>query len=182
MPFASTSKFRLNANGSRLDAWLIYRCVFCGKRWNRPLFERQPVSSLPQEQLEALQRNDATFAEQMACHTGKLEAVIEQDAQFTIERRLIGCHDRGEMCAMLTIHNPDACRARLDQILAKGLGMSRKDVSGHLESRDFELCDAPKRAIKRPVPKLISVRFLDAEQIGATSLRKRVLGSVISQD
>lgn len=67
-PFGSTGKFRLNANGSQLDAWLIYRCDVCGSRWNRAIFERRAVSSLSAELMEALQRNDEGVAFTFACN------------------------------------------------------------------------------------------------------------------
>ena len=40
-PFRCSEKFRLNANGKRLDAWLIYRCASCDNTWNRPVLERR---------------------------------------------------------------------------------------------------------------------------------------------
>jgi hypothetical protein len=40
-PFRSSGLFRLNANGKRLDAWLIYRCAACDNAWNRTIFERR---------------------------------------------------------------------------------------------------------------------------------------------
>ena len=40
-PFRCSEKFRLNANGKRLDAWLIYRCGSCDNTWNRPVLERR---------------------------------------------------------------------------------------------------------------------------------------------
>ncbi|MFC6657247.1 DUF1062 domain-containing protein [Roseibium salinum] len=70
--FASTGKFRLNANGSRMDAWLIYRCRACGARWNRPLFERRRVKSISRRQLQALQENDPVLAQRLAREGGSL--------------------------------------------------------------------------------------------------------------
>ena len=57
-PFSSSDKIRLNANGRRLDAWLIYKCSTCDATWNRPVIERQPVKSLDPDFLAALQAND----------------------------------------------------------------------------------------------------------------------------
>ena len=38
--YESTGRFRVNANGNRLDVWLIYRCMQCGKSWNMEILER----------------------------------------------------------------------------------------------------------------------------------------------
>ena len=56
-PFQSSGKIRLNANGRRLDAWLIYRCTSCDQTWNRTLFERRSVQQLAPSELDALQQS-----------------------------------------------------------------------------------------------------------------------------
>ena len=40
-PFVNTGKFRVNANGSRLDVWLIFRCSKCKHSWNLTVYERR---------------------------------------------------------------------------------------------------------------------------------------------
>jgi len=56
--FRSSDKVRLNANGRKLDAWLIYKCLTCDKTWNRSIFERQNVREIDPRILEALHSND----------------------------------------------------------------------------------------------------------------------------
>lgn len=56
--FRSSGKVRLNANGRKLDAWLIYKCLTCDKTWNRSIFERQNVRDIDPRILEALHSND----------------------------------------------------------------------------------------------------------------------------
>jgi hypothetical protein len=56
--FRSGGKIRVNANGRRIDAWLIYRCTACDSPWNRPVVERREVSALGRPFLTALQAND----------------------------------------------------------------------------------------------------------------------------
>lgn len=38
--FVNTGCFRVNANGNKLDAWLIYQCKKCKHTLNIPIFER----------------------------------------------------------------------------------------------------------------------------------------------
>ena len=38
-PYHPSGKLRLNANGKRLDVWLIYKCDECDRTWNRPLLD-----------------------------------------------------------------------------------------------------------------------------------------------
>src|SRR5262245_3000233 len=56
--FRSSNKIRLNANGRKLDAWLIYKCTSCDRTWNRTIFERRNVRDIDPVTLEALQSND----------------------------------------------------------------------------------------------------------------------------
>ena len=65
-PFASSGKFRVNAQKKRLDARLIYRCGDCEQTWNRPLVERRPVEAVPPDLLRALTVNDAALARRYA--------------------------------------------------------------------------------------------------------------------
>ncbi|WP_292189134.1 DUF1062 domain-containing protein [Mesorhizobium sp.] len=39
-PYHCSGKFRVNANGKRIDAWLIYRCIDCNNSWNFGILER----------------------------------------------------------------------------------------------------------------------------------------------
>ena len=65
-PFASSGKFRLNANGRQLDAWLIYRCADCESTWNRPIFERRHVKDIDPAALQSLQSNDMELVRSIA--------------------------------------------------------------------------------------------------------------------
>src|SRR3954453_14796375 len=60
--FASSGKFRVNAQKKRIDAWLIFRCAAWGERWNSPVHERRPVGALDPKELDALMRNDPDLA------------------------------------------------------------------------------------------------------------------------
>ena len=43
--YRCSEKFRVNANGKRIDVWLIYRCVDCDNSWNFGIFERPALRS-----------------------------------------------------------------------------------------------------------------------------------------
>ncbi len=70
--FQSSGKIRLNANGRKLDAWLIYKCLTCEKTWNRPIFERQNVRDIDPVVLDALESNDPQWIQK---ETFNLEAL-----------------------------------------------------------------------------------------------------------
>lgn len=125
--FQASGKIRLNANGRKLDAWLIYRCLICDKSWNRPIFERQNVRDISPPVLEALQCNDPQW---IRAETFNLEALrrksqrIDEFPDFDIEKKI-----RDEpphwAAAEIDLTVPFPAGIRLDRLLASELGLSR---------------------------------------------------------
>lgn len=52
----------MNANGNRVDVWLIYRCKKCKHSWNLAIYERVRPSRIEQEQYELFLDNDSALA------------------------------------------------------------------------------------------------------------------------
>src|SRR5216683_7280150 len=64
--FRSSEKIRVNANGKRLDAWLIYKCTSCDSTWNRPILERRHVRTIDPLFLMSLRTNEPRLARRLA--------------------------------------------------------------------------------------------------------------------
>ena len=126
-PFQSSGKIRLNANGRRLDAWLIYKCVACEKTWNRPIFERRGVGDIDPKVLEALQSNDADW---IRAETFNIEALrrksqrIEEFPGFEIGKELLE-EPSGWTVLDIELNVPFPLSLRLDRLLAGELPVSR---------------------------------------------------------
>lgn len=73
MAFVCSGKFRVNANGRRLDVWLIYRCEKCGRTLNVPIYERVPPEKLSPEIYEGFLENDRELAMEYAGDRGFLK-------------------------------------------------------------------------------------------------------------
>jgi len=134
--FQSSGKIRLNANGRKLDAWLIYKCTGCDRTWNRTIFERQNVRSIDSVILEALQSNDPDW---IRAETFNLEALkrvsrrIDEFADLDIRKELVRetpgwTHLKIEFLISLPIS------ARLDRLLASELQVSRSQLSAFHEA------------------------------------------------
>lgn len=128
--FQASGKIRLNANGRKLDAWLIYRCLTCDKSWNRPIFERQNVRDISPVILEALQSNDPQW---IRTETFNLEALkrksqrIDEFPEFDIEKR-IKDEPPDWTAAEIDLAVPFLTGVRLDRLLASELGLSRSQL------------------------------------------------------
>lgn len=60
--FINTYKFRVNANGNRVDVWLIFRCKKCKHSWNLTIYERKKPSRIDADEYRLFLENDYDFA------------------------------------------------------------------------------------------------------------------------
>ncbi|CDM62601.1 MULTISPECIES: DUF1062 domain-containing protein [Rhizobium] len=134
--FQSSDKIRLNANGRKLDAWLIYKCTTCDKTWNRSIFERKNVRDIEPAILEALQSNDPHW---IRAETFNLEALkkksqrIDEFASFEIRKELLRA-DSGWIRLEMELSVPFSASMRLDRLLASELQISRSRLRTLYES------------------------------------------------
>ncbi|MBB3656881.1 hypothetical protein FHX15_002109 [Rhizobium sp. BK650] len=125
--FQSSDKIRLNANGRKLDAWLIYKCLTCDKTWNRPLFERQNISDIDPAILEALHSNDIRW---IRAESFNLDAIrrkaqrIDEFPEFDIAREVLR-ETAGWTRLEIELVVPLPAGTRLDRLLASELKLSR---------------------------------------------------------
>jgi hypothetical protein len=147
-PFRSSGKVRLNANGKRLDAWLVYKCIDCDKTWNRTLFERRTVQDLSPSTLEALQRSDPDWvrAQEFDLDGLKRNAKrIEEPPDANIWKEMVQeAKHWGLLEIEISVEFP--VNLRLDRLLASELAISRsrlqalKDgtkLKAHPDRNDF---------------------------------------------
>ncbi|WFU10213.1 DUF1062 domain-containing protein [Rhizobium sp. CB3090] len=153
-PFKSSGKIRLNANGKKLDAWLIYKCVGCDKTWNRTLFERQAIRDLNPPTLEALQGNDPEWIRAREFDLDALRRKAQRVDEFAdadVQREVLGETDSGSVLEIdLAIALPFSMR--LDRLLASELGISRSRLQALHERAKLLLhpdcADIMRRRIK----------------------------------
>lgn len=60
--FVNSGRFRVNANGNRVDVWLIFRCKKCKHSWNLSIYERTKPSKIDADEYELFLDNDASLA------------------------------------------------------------------------------------------------------------------------
>ncbi|WP_374375741.1 DUF1062 domain-containing protein [Dongia sp.] len=144
-PFASSGKFRVNAQKKLIDVWLIYRCSNCDQTWNHPIHERQKVKSLSPGELNALMQNDAALATRYAHDLGRGVA-----GEVFLERRILQPATEATQEIRVSIAVP-AAGIRLDRALALGLSLQRAEVQTLVESGSLTLRPNSAKALRRPV-------------------------------
>jgi hypothetical protein len=153
-PFESSGKTRLNANGQRLDAWLIYRCNECDDSWNRPIFERRNVRDISPALLDALQNNDGPWIRRFAFDIDDLrrscDRVEEFSASSVMRRALSG---RPQDCTHIGIDLIVAMTAslRLDRLLSAELGLSRARLARLVDAERLVVTPSTRKGLQRPI-------------------------------
>ncbi|MBC7280490.1 DUF1062 domain-containing protein [Hoeflea sp.] len=126
-PFRCSGKIRLNANGRRLDAWLIYKCLRCDRTWNRPVFERRNVRDIDPAVMEAMQSNDPDW---IRAESFNLEALkrsahrIDAFSEVDIEKQTV-CEAPGWTRLEIDLRARWPIDLRLDRLLASALEIPR---------------------------------------------------------
>jgi len=151
--FASTNKFRLNANRSRLDAWLIFACQSCGHRWNREVMKRKPVSAVPSDLLSALQANDQALANALAADAAGCTGRPHEPPEFDLQMRLVPSRAQtAGRAAVLCIRNPGRVPVRLDRVLSTGLGLPRRDIKRLVTNGDLIVAGGARNTFRKVLP------------------------------
>lgn len=60
--FKNTGCFRVNANGRKIDIWLIYQCVKCKHTSNLSIYERTNLETVPKNERDAFMGNSSELA------------------------------------------------------------------------------------------------------------------------
>jgi hypothetical protein len=173
-PFSCSGKVRLNANGRRLDAWLIYKCTTCDRTWNLPMIDRVAVSAIDPQDLWAMQVSDPAWVEARAFDLALLRPhadLIDLPTDLRVIKAGPGvtdwCEIRLDLCA------PRPTGHRLDRLLATELGLSRSRLHRMLISGGLSFGQGPRRALKTRVAGTLCLHFVakrldPAEKAGLT--------------
>lgn len=142
--FINTKRFRVNANGNRLDVWLIYQCEKCKHTYNLSIYERAKISSLPVKEYRSFLSNDVQLAEMYGRNyqlfkRNKAEVDLESvNYQIT---RLRGIPDSKnyQYPAEIMIHNPCGLKIRPEKQIAEVLSLSRSQLKKKMKLGDITI-------------------------------------------
>jgi len=127
----SSGKIRLNANGKRLDAWLVYRCTACDQTWNRRLFQRRSVHDIDPLTLHALQTNDPAWVRRLEFDVGDLRRQgrrVEESADIDVQKKIVASDAPPWSEIDIVLEVPVPTCVRLDRLLASELLLSRPRI------------------------------------------------------
>jgi hypothetical protein len=152
--FESSGKMRVNAQGKRLDAWLVYNCIACKNSWNRPIFERRNVREVEAPLMNDLLGNDPDYVRRVAFDFEDLRRKSERIAEFPgVDVRKGALNRPLSSVDMLELRlvAPFPVSLRLDRLLASELKLSRARVQKLAASDVLRISAAGVRALRRYV-------------------------------
>lgn len=129
--FKNSNKFRVNANQSRLDVWLIYQCTKCKTTWNMEILSRVNPKEIPKDQYQKFLNNDKSLASFYACN-----AEIHKRYGVKLDYEGAGYSVEGEKLdlsalqnkVMIEIECDKPIDIRVDKLLSMQLGLSREKI------------------------------------------------------
>jgi len=151
--FRSSDKIRVNANGKRVDAWLIYKCTGCGSTWNRPILERRPVRTIEPDFLTALHTSEAVLTRRLAFDVEGLKRSAGRVEEFDDALVIKDVLSEGAMPARrleILCRVPEPVGLRLDRLLANELQLSRSRIQSLAKAGDLVVFPSVS-SLRRPV-------------------------------
>ena len=143
----------MNANGRRIDAWLIYKCLACENSWNRPLLERRNVGDIDPSMLRALQTNDPDLVRRIVFDVDDLRRRaerIEESAAVTIDKKILsGGEAPTRLDIALVVPAPTSLRA--DRMLANEFDAPRAKIQELSAKKRLTLFPHGAKMLRRPV-------------------------------
>ena len=140
--FINTKRFRVNANGNRLDVWLIYQCEKCKHTYNLSIYERVRAASLSEDEYQRFLSNDEQLAEMYGRNynlfkMNKAEIALEAvNYQITRLGGIPDCKNYQHPVEIM-IHNPCGLKIRPEKQIAEVLNLSRSQVEKMMEQGDI---------------------------------------------
>ena len=140
--FRNTKRFRVNANGNKLDVWLIYQCENCKHTFNLTIYERQKPSSVPKEEYKGFLSNDESLAEEFGRNVQLFKRNKAEIDFENAEYQFVKLHEETDKNDVrkqvnILINNPYNLKIRPERQIAEVLGISRSCVKKMMEEGEI---------------------------------------------
>ncbi|TPL47369.1 DUF1062 domain-containing protein [Mesorhizobium sp. B2-4-6] len=172
-PYRCGEKFRVNANGKRIDVWLIYRCVDCDNSWNFAILERRNRRDIEPALLTALESNDPAFVRRHAFDAAALRdraGRIEESPDVTVRKELLDGEPGRAVALALELRLDGTTPLRLDRLLAGEFGLSRSRLQALDDRRRLTIEPDGAKALRKPVRDGLTVRVDLAEEADCSAI------------
>lgn len=131
--YRNTNNFRVNANGSKIDVWLIYQCEVCKQTLNLSIHERVQVNRIPSYFYDKFMKNDSQLCYEYGLDKGMFSRnkaeINEKNITYHLEAidTPMSLMEKVEYMQgdIIIIENPYELKIRIDKLIASLLDVSR---------------------------------------------------------
>lgn len=144
--YINTNRFRVNANGNKIDVWLIYQCEKCRHTCNLTIYERVNPK-LIKEEYEKFLINDIELSLQYGTNRSFFKDNKAEICMESLEYEIEEVHTNEEkaMEAQIVIENPYELKLRTDKVLAEILKVSRNQMKQLIEEGEIQIKEKSKK-------------------------------------
>jgi hypothetical protein len=152
--FASSDRFRLNAQQRKVDVWLVYKCTVCEDTWNCTIVTRRTPEEIGQDLYQRFQHNDHGLAWSYAFDFALLSRLgvrVDPVVRVGVERPTAngeGVFARPQKISLRLVY---PCSLRLDRLLAEELRVSRSCVQRWFECGLLQVQPEEEHALRKPI-------------------------------
>lgn len=153
----NTYHFRINANGSKLDIWLIYQCQVCKHTFNLSIFERVNYEKIPSKLYEKFIKNDRELALMYGLdrdlYVKNRVSISQKSFEYSLQNQgeINNKDDAGitlQQGDVIEIENPYRLKVRIEKMVAGILNIPRSQIKMLLHSGLLEAyCDNKENKI-----------------------------------
>ncbi len=137
--YKNTNNFRVNANGNKIDIWLIYQCEKCKHTFNLTVYERVKPSEIEIDLYDKFLKNDLSLSKKYGLDKTLFSRnrVMIDDAnicyKITPMSVNIVLNEEEEILQfkegnIIVINNPYGLKVRIERIIADILKLTRMTV------------------------------------------------------
>jgi len=130
--YVNTGNFRVNANGNRIDVWLIYQCEKCRHTYNLTVHERVKPTEIPEENYKRFLANDAKLALEYGMDKALLARnkafISDEDMEYDLLPKIqneIPEKQEEILKTQIILENPYGLKVREDKLVSEILKISR---------------------------------------------------------
>lgn len=165
--YRNTGRFRVNANGNKLDVWLIYQCERCKHTYNLSIFERRNPESIPPEDYQGFLENSPTLSHKYGTDRSffsrnQAEINLKEIAYLFLDNATrsesSGLSIFPKAGSLIELQNPFDLKIRTDRIIADFLQITRSEEKKLIKNRTIEVTVFPQE-------KKIQIEILSSLQI-----------------
>lgn len=148
--FENSGKFRVNANQSKLDVWLIYQCRKCKSTWNMTLLTRVSPKDIDETLYKKFLDNDRILARHYAfdisTHMQNKSMLNYDEISYEIIGESVDLENLKQI-ASIRLQCDYPFDIRVEKILREKLGISRARIKKLVE-KNLIRCEEEKNIAK----------------------------------